>query len=245
MPSKSSQTAGRAKKARAKAVAAKSSASPVLFTARRAGSVVYQGTDAPAMEAIMQPGDIVSTPDGQRAQYQGFAGGQIHAEGLPGSSCTVRGSSYTALERAGPTQEFKVDGDIAFAINIETSEAPRATNRMNRFEVPAAQLLRIQSGRPEWGSTGRELSDDELQSPGFHGSPMQLRADRDAEVTEKSYHSDKEYFTIQEVIANIVDFEMARRPKTNWFGGLDAHHVYFEGMFPSADGASFNIWWGS
>ena len=74
---------------------------------------------------------------------------------------------------------------------------------------------------------------------------MQLRADRDAEVTERSYHSDKNYFTIQEVIANIVDFEMARRPKTDWFGGIDAHRVYFEGMFRGADGASFNIWWGS
>ena len=119
---------------------------------------------------------------------------------------------------------------------------------MNRFEGPAAHLLHIWSGPPEWRSIGRELSDDELQSPGFHGSHMQLRADRDAwgaEVTEKSYHSDKEYLTIQEVIANIIDFEMARRPKTNWFGGIDDHHVFFEGMIPNADGASFNICWGS
>ena len=105
------------------------------------------------------------------------------------------------------------------------------------------QLLGIRSERPR--RSGLELSDDELQSRGFHGSHMQLRADRDAEVTEKSYHSDKEYFTIQEVIANIIDFEMARRPKTNWFGGIDDHHVFFEGMIPNADGASFNICWGS
>ena len=148
------------------------------------------------------------------------------------------------LKRTGPTQEFRLGGDgIDFTINIETSEPPRGIppSFILRERPTMTQLLGIRSERPR--RSGLELSDDELQSRGFHGSHMQLRADRDAEVTEKSYHSDKEYFTIHEVIANIVDFETARRQKTDWFGGINAHHVYSEGMFPNDDGESFNIWW--
>ena len=61
-------------------------------------------------------------------------------QGLPGSYVSERGSSYTKPFRAGPTKEFNVGKDsIAFMINIETSEAPRATGEW--AERPGADEL--------------------------------------------------------------------------------------------------------
>ena len=49
---------------------------------------------------------------------------------------------------------------------------------------------------------------------------------------------------IQEMVDMVVEFEKVDRPKTSWFGGIDAHHVYFEGLCKQKDG-SYSVCWGS
>ena len=54
----------------------------------------------------------------------------------------------------------------------------------------------------------------------------------------------EEYFTFQELLDNILIFEKEDRPKTLWFGGIDCHHRFFEGIHIQENG-SFRISWGS
>ena len=53
-----------------------------------------------------------------------------------------------------------------------------------------------------------------------------------------------DYFTFQELLDNILTFEKEDRPKTQWFGGIDCHHVYFEGLHLQKNG-SYYLSWGS
>ena len=51
-------------------------------------------------------------------------------------------------------------------------------------------------------------------------------------------------FTSWDVIQSILAFERENRPKTEWFDGIDCHHVYFEGVYPAND-KTLRIYWGS
>merc|ERR1712070_75643 len=47
------------------------------------------------------------------------------------------------------------------------------------------------------------------------------------------------------VVASIEAYERIDRAKTKWFGGVDCHHVFFEGIFPNATKDAYGICWGS
>lgn len=42
------------------------------------------------------------------------------------------------------------------------------------------------------------------------------------------------YFTIAEVINAIVDLERVDRPQSEWCGGVNCSHIYFEGLLPGS-----------
>jgi len=52
-------------------------------------------------------------------------------------------------------------------------------------------------------------------------------------------------FTVKEMFNNIVEFEKKTRPLTDWFGGVDAHHVYFEGLHFAGEMNTYAPMWGS
>jgi len=51
-------------------------------------------------------------------------------------------------------------------------------------------------------------------------------------------------FTVRDVIAAVESTERQTRGSSDWLGGVDVHHVYFEGLAPEDDG-SWSICWGS
>jgi hypothetical protein len=53
----------------------------------------------------------------------------------------------------------------------------------------------------------------------------------------------KSCFTVNDILDAIAAFEQYDRPSTDWFGGPDCHHVFFEGMESTPDG--WYIAWGS
>ena len=70
--------------------------------------------------------------------------------------------------------------------------------------------------------------------------------DKDGNVTgetNKTFRNTKGFFTIAEVVEKICEFETFDRPKSKWFGGIDAHHVFFEGMSKGEKG--YSICYGS
>jgi hypothetical protein len=51
------------------------------------------------------------------------------------------------------------------------------------------------------------------------------------------------HFTAGDLIVVIEESERQTRGNTEWFGGIDVHHVYFEGLVPDKNG--YTIYWGS
>jgi len=52
------------------------------------------------------------------------------------------------------------------------------------------------------------------------------------------------HFTLTDLVAAVVETERRTRLQSEWLDGIDAHHVYFEGVIPQKDG-SWRICWGS
>lgn len=54
-------------------------------------------------------------------------------------------------------------------------------------------------------------------------------------------------FRVRDILAAIEELEWITRPQSEWFGGIDVHHIFFEGLKPAFVGASdcFEYRWGS
>lgn len=62
----------------------------------------------------------------------------------------------------------------------------------------------------------------------------------------KKSFTNKKGFTLKELMNHILTVERLSRPKTDWFGGIDAHHIYFEGLYPVTDHqCTYEVHWGS
>ena len=96
-----------------------------------------------------------------------------------------------------------------------------------------------------------ELTRDEVNQPGFIGSELPLesiwktRDGRTVAETRRTFKTQKGFFTVSEVVKAVEKFERVDRPKSKWFGGIDCHHVFFEGLRPNAEKNAFCISWGS
>ena len=94
-----------------------------------------------------------------------------------------------------------------------------------------------------------ELSEHTLKNnPAFIG-PVIILTSENTELTYQAKNGT--YVTCFELIQNIIDFEKHDRPTTDWFGGLDCHHTFYEGFFyegsdhMSNSHPNYAIAWGS
>ncbi|MFQ6326940.1 hypothetical protein ACLMAL_12460 [Nocardia sp. CWNU-33] len=53
-----------------------------------------------------------------------------------------------------------------------------------------------------------------------------------------------EWFTVRDLAAAIAETERSTRQQSQWFGGVDVHHIFFEGIHERDDGV-WEIYWGS
>jgi len=153
----------------------------------------------------------------------------------------------------GPTPALQ---KLQFNLLIKTTNtSPQHGGLLNRFEEPDSTITSLQAGTLEYYDPARnervQLTTDELHKPAYVGKKLVLesvwrtREGRIVDSTRCEYNNDKDHFTVKEVVQRIVDFERTDRPKSKWFGGIDCHHVYFEGMRLNCKRDAFRICWGS
>ena len=151
----------------------------------------------------------------------------------------------------GPTLEMR---KLSWMLNLkfDREDVPRGL-LMNRFIDPQAEIVSVGHGILTFydADAGEhiELTPAQKKRPGFVGSTMTLYnkwSDKDGNVTgetKKTFRNTKGFFTIAEVVQKICEFETIDRPKSKWFGGIDAHHVFYEGMSKGEKG--YSICYGS
>lgn len=180
------------------------------------------------------------------------ASSRVKAKGVRKATATrARKSKHPPTPRSGPTDLLN---KVSFVLNISTTNtAPQRGMLLNRFEQPDSKIKAIRASPPTLyaDNESHELSQADLRQPAFHGSVLTLysnwRDHRGATVdtTCRSFRSTKGYFTVAEVVANIVAFEKIDRPKSLWFGGIDCHHVFFEGLHAAELPGTYGVSWGS
>jgi len=136
--------------------------------------------------------------------------------------------------------------NIRFLLDIETTKTtPIPKNGlMNRFEDSDSKIISINSTEIElWNEKFQYfdiLSHDGLNKAGYYGNQITFHHCSRTEDTiiadnQKTYRNNKGFFTIEELVENIVDFEKLDRASTKWFGGIDCHHTYYEGIYPNKE----------
>lgn len=132
-------------------------------------------------------------------------------------------------------------------LNIElTQPAEQITqNLANLSAKPEAKIVFL-SLEPEWFESDskefRPLTDEELSRIAFVGPTIKLKGESE-NVVEHSAPNGK-HFTVQELLQAVEETEREGRGNTEWFEGIDVHHIYFEGIHEEEPGV-WTIYWGS
>jgi len=156
-------------------------------------------------------------------------------------------------EITGPTPYLE---SLSFELALETSKPPKKTGKLqNRFEDKDSKLLSVSigsNGVMRWEDDKDDPVDCDLEEKGFIGSEFTLyncvsQEDKVIYKTVSTITNKVGYFTCAEVIDHILDFEKCDRPKTKWFGGIDCHHIWFEGLGENTGeaGDGYHVCWGS
>jgi hypothetical protein len=130
-------------------------------------------------------------------------------------------------------------------LHIELTEPaqPYAPHVLNLQASPDARItsLRFDAQVFERGEL-RPLTEDELASIAFAAPQIRLRGDTGEEVAHDAPNG--EHFTVRDLIRAVELTELRTRGSSEWLGGVDVHHIFFEGISLEQDG-TWAICWGS
>jgi hypothetical protein len=129
-------------------------------------------------------------------------------------------------------------------IELDTPAEPVA-NLLNLRAAPDARIVRVELRAEVYNPDTEEfrpLTPAELDSVAFRGRSIKLQSE-DGEVVAHDAPSGS-HFTVRELLRAVEETERRTRAHSEWLGGIDVHHVFFEGIEPGEDGV-WEVCWGS
>jgi hypothetical protein len=153
-------------------------------------------------------------------------------------------STESETDMTHPELEFfnSLSGELKVTLSAPTEKIGSSANvratpeaEIESLEL-AAEVFHRDSG------TFRALTPDELRSVAFRASQITLQGEGGGTVTHQAPNG--KFFTVQELLKAVAETERQTRDKSEWFGGVDVHHVFFEGIHQGDDGV-WKIYWGS
>lgn len=142
--------------------------------------------------------------------------------------------------------ELEFFNSLSGKLEIElTAPTERIGNLENVRATPDAQIKSLTLAAEVFNrqtDTFRDLTDEERQSVAFQAPQITLRGEGGGAVTHDAPNG--EFFTVQALLNAVAATERQTRDDSEWFGGVDVHHVFFEGIVEGEDGV-WEIYWGS
>jgi hypothetical protein len=130
-------------------------------------------------------------------------------------------------------------------IQLTESPSPITDSLYNLAAPPTARIasveLRLDAFEEDKGDF-RPLTEDEWNRVAFRDSTIQLRGAGERVVEHRA--SNGRWFSTRELAKAIEETERQTRGYSNWFGGIDVHHVFFQGIELGDDGV-WSTSWGS
>lgn len=141
--------------------------------------------------------------------------------------------------------ELEFFNNLSGRLEFELSEEPKpiAPNLANLAAPPSARLVSLHlSAEVFEDKEFRELTAEERASLAFPEPRIMLRGTNGASVEHQAPKGAG--FSVDELLAAVEETERQTRGGSEWFGGVDVHHAFFEGIYPREDG-TWGIAWGS
>jgi len=165
----------------------------------------------------------------------------------------VIGVSFGCRESQESPRQDTMSSDLKFfnslsgklQIDLSIPAEPVAPHLLNLKASPDAKVVSVKLQAEvfeEAKDEFRDLTPDELNSIAFRGAEIRLRNDSGRIVTHKAPNGAS--FTVRELLLAIEETERQTRNDVEWLGGVDVHHIFFEGIHQSEDGV-WDINWGS
>ena len=131
---------------------------------------------------------------------------------------------------------------------IQVSEQPHriAPNLLNLAVSPQAKLVSLSfelAWFDEKTEEERELTPEQLDWVVLRSNGIRMRSILANDVVVEHPCPNSE-FRVKDLAEAVRKTELASRSATDWFGGIDVHHIYFAGIVFAEDGV-WVIHWGS
>lgn len=136
---------------------------------------------------------------------------------------------------------------LSARLEVELSRPPlRVSALENVTAPPGARITRVallprvfaHDGGPSRDPTPGELDQVALAAP-----RVRLRGESGDVVEHRA--PDGRAFRVRDLLAAVEETERQTRARSDWLGGIDVHHVYFEGLDPDEQPGVWAITWGS
>lgn len=130
-------------------------------------------------------------------------------------------------------------------IKLTESPSPITDSLYNLAAPPSARIASIElklDVLEEDKGGFRPLTDDEWNRVAFRESTIRLRGMGERVVEHRAPNGQS--FTTRELAKAIEETERQTRGHSKWFGGIDVHHVFFQGIQLGDDGV-WSTSWGS
>jgi hypothetical protein len=146
--------------------------------------------------------------------------------------------------KSHPELEFinSLSGKLAIELDVP---AARIGDLDNLRALPEARIARLELHVEVFNRETeqfRPLTAEEYDAVAFRGKSIRLRSEDGDPVTHAAPNGS--FFTVRDMMRAVEETEQQTRSNSEWFGGIDVHHVYFEGIELSDDG-TWDICWGS
>lgn len=126
-----------------------------------------------------------------------------------------------------------------------TVPAELSARTYNRRASPEAQISNLRLNAAVFNPKTdefRDMTPDELDSVAFRGNRIRLRGLSGDVIPHDA--PNEAFFTVRELLHAVEETERRTRDRTEWFGGIDVQHCFFEGIYLAPDGV-WDIVWGS
>lgn len=142
---------------------------------------------------------------------------------------------------------FEFFNRLSGTLEVELSRAaePIAPGLLNLRAPEAATVVKVRlelEHFEEGSDEPRPLTADEWALIVLRAPSVVLRGEAGTPVDHRAPNGQS--FTLRELTDAVIETERATRGETKWFGGVDVHHVFFEGLHRQEDG-TWAIAWGS
>ena len=146
--------------------------------------------------------------------------------------------------------ELEFFNGLSGKLEIELTAPPeRVGDLLNERATAEAGIVSLKLTAEVYNDeteTFRPLTLDELDAVAFRGDAIRLRSEEGEAVAHAAPNG--EFFTTRQLLHAVEETERRTRDQSEWLGGVDVHHVFFEGIHREDEEDDDEVWkihWGS